>query len=106
MTNVTQLRRTQVQDAADVNEERLARFFIKTNGTYQMEPRIRECMTFAEHNVIQDPPFPRLDLISCRNLMIYIEPELQQKILNLFGFASLSPPGAALYFVRILFRDI
>ncbi len=44
-------------------------------------------MTFAEHNVIQDPPFLRMDLISCRNLMIYIEPEVQQKILNLFGFA-------------------
>ena len=73
--------------AGDVNEERLARFFIKKDSIYQIEPRIRECVTFAEHNVIQDPPFLRMDLISCRNLMIYIESEVQQKILNLFGFA-------------------
>jgi two-component system CheB/CheR fusion protein len=73
--------------AADVNEERLARFFIKKDSIYQIEPRIRECVTFAEHNIIQDPPFLRMDLISCRNLMIYIEPEVQQKVLNLFGFA-------------------
>jgi two-component system CheB/CheR fusion protein len=73
--------------AADVNEERLARFFIKKDSIYQIEPRIRECVTFAEHNAIQDPPFLRMDLISCRNLMIYIEPEVQQRILNLFGFA-------------------
>jgi two-component system, chemotaxis family, CheB/CheR fusion protein len=73
--------------AGDVSEERLSRFFIKKDTIYQIEPRIRECVTFAEHNVIQDPPFLRMDLISCRNLMIYIEPEVQQKILNLFGFA-------------------
>jgi two-component system, chemotaxis family, CheB/CheR fusion protein len=73
--------------AGDVSEERLARFFIKRDSTYQIEPRIRECVTFAEHNVIQDPPFMRMDLISCRNLMIYVEPEVQQKLLNLFGFA-------------------
>ncbi len=73
--------------AGDVSEERLAQFFIKKDSIYQIEPRIRECVTFAEHNVIQDPPFLRMDLISCRNLMIYIEPEVQQKILNLFGFA-------------------
>src|SRR5688572_28759085 len=73
--------------ADDVDEERLARFFIKKDSIYQIEPRIRDCVTFAEHNVIQDPPFLRMDLISCRNLMIYIEPEVQQKILNLFGYA-------------------
>ena len=73
--------------AADVSEERLARFFIKKDSIYQIEPRIRECVTFAEHNAIQDPPFLRMDLISCRNLMIYIEPKVQQKVLNLFGFA-------------------
>jgi len=73
--------------AADVNEERLARYFTKRDGTYQIEQRIRECVIFAEHNLIQDPPFLRMDLISCRNLMIYIEPEVQRKTLNLFGFA-------------------
>ena len=64
---------------ADVSEERLARFFIKQDGTYQIDQRIRECVTFAEHNVIGDPPFLRMDLICCRNMMIYIEPEMQRK---------------------------
>jgi two-component system, chemotaxis family, CheB/CheR fusion protein len=73
--------------AGDLSEGRLARFFTRKDSTYQIEQRIRECVTFAEHNVIQDPPFLRMDLISCRNLMIYIEPEVQKKILNLFGFA-------------------
>ena len=73
--------------AGDVSEERLARFFIKQDGSYQIDQRIRGCVTFAEHNVFGDPPFLRMDLITCRNLMIYIEPEMQRKIINLFGFA-------------------
>ena len=81
--------------AGDLSEERLARFFIKQNGSYQIDPRIRECITFAEHNVFGDPPFLRMDLISCRNLMIYIEPEMQGKIINLFGFAL--KPGRYLF---------
>ena len=79
----------------DVSEERLARFFIKQDGSYQIDQRLRECVTFAEHNVFGDPPFLRMDLICCRNLMIYIEPEMQRKILNLFGFAL--KPGRYLF---------
>jgi two-component system, chemotaxis family, CheB/CheR fusion protein len=80
---------------ADVSEERLARFFVKKDGTYQIDKRVREAVTFAEHNVITDPPFLRMDLISCRNLMIYIEPEVQRKVINLFAFALL--PGKYLF---------
>ena len=78
--------------AADVSEERLARFFVKKENVYQIDSTIRECVTFAEHNVMTDPPFLRMDLISCRNLLIYIQPEVQRKVLNLFGFA-LKPAG-------------
>jgi two-component system CheB/CheR fusion protein len=80
---------------ADVSEERLARFFVKRDGAYQIDKRVREAVTFAEHNVITDPPFLRMDLISCRNLMIYIEPEVQRKVLNLFAFAL--NPGKYLF---------
>jgi len=80
---------------ADVSEERLARFFVKKDGAYQIDKRVREAVTFAEHNVITDPPFLRMDLISCRNLMIYIEPEVQRKVINLFAFAL--NPGRYLF---------
>ncbi|HZA54299.1 MAG TPA: CheR family methyltransferase [Candidatus Udaeobacter sp.] len=77
---------------ADLSEERLARFFTKKDGTYQIAKHVREVVTFAEHNVITDPPFLKMDLISCRNLLIYIEPEIQKRVLNLFAFA-LKPLG-------------
>jgi two-component system CheB/CheR fusion protein len=72
--------------AADMSEERLARFFIKQDGTYRVDKQVREAVTFAAHNVLLDPPFLNMDLISCRNLLIYIEPEMQKKILSLFAF--------------------
>ncbi|MBI4523060.1 MAG: PAS domain-containing protein [Deltaproteobacteria bacterium] len=77
---------------ADLSEERLARFFVKKDGTYQIAKQAREVVTFAEHNVIFNPPFLKMDLISCRNLLIYIEPEIQKKVLNLLAFA-LNPGG-------------
>jgi two-component system CheB/CheR fusion protein len=61
----------------DVNSERLKRFFIKENDRYRIKKSIREMLVFAAHNVIMDPPFTKLDLISCRNLLIYFGPELQ-----------------------------
>ena len=76
---------------ADVSEERLARFFGKKDSVYQVVKGVREVITFAEHNVITNPPFMRMDLISCRNLMIYVEPEMQKKIANLFAFALKAP---------------
>ncbi|HXV81015.1 MAG TPA: chemotaxis protein CheB, partial [Candidatus Binatia bacterium] len=78
--------------AADLTEERLARFFIKQDATYQVDKQVREAVTFAPHNLLADPPFSNLELISCRNLLIYIEPAMQKKILGLFTFA-LKPSG-------------
>jgi two-component system, chemotaxis family, CheB/CheR fusion protein len=78
--------------ASDVSEERLARFFIKKDGSYQINKEIRESVTFAAHNLLVDPPFMKMDLISCRNLLIYIEREMQKKLCTLFAFA-LNPGG-------------
>src|SRR5688572_23438782 len=78
--------------ASDLSEERLARFFTKQDGTYQIDKQVREAVTFAAHNVVMDPPFLNMELISCRNLLIYIEPEMQKKILSLFAF-GLQPGG-------------
>jgi two-component system, chemotaxis family, CheB/CheR fusion protein len=76
----------------DVSEDRLQRFFVEENGGYRLVKRMRESVIFARHNLFGDPPFSRLDLISCRNLLIYFEPELQQKVLPLFHYA-LNPDG-------------
>jgi two-component system CheB/CheR fusion protein len=76
----------------DVNPQRLKRFFIKEENGFRIKKDIREDVVFAIQNVIKDPPFTRLDIISCRNLMIYIEPELQNKLIPLFHY-SLKPGG-------------
>lgn len=73
--------------SADVSPERLRRFFTKSDEHYQVNKRLRETIMFATHNVISDTPFSRLDLICCRNLLIYLEPETQQRLLSLFHFA-------------------
>ncbi|RMF04389.1 MAG: chemotaxis protein CheR, partial [Chloroflexi bacterium] len=73
--------------AADVSAERLARFFYKDDNTYRIKKSIRDMVVFAEQNVIDDPPFSKMDLISCRNLLIYLESELQKRILPLFHYA-------------------
>jgi two-component system CheB/CheR fusion protein len=78
--------------AVDLSEERLARFFIKQDSTYQIDKQVREAVVFALHNVLLDPPFLNMELITCRNLLIYIEPEMQKKVLSLFAFA-LKPNG-------------
>ena len=76
----------------DVNPQRLKRFFIKEENEYRIRKEIREDVVFAIQDVIKDPPFTRLDIISCRNLMIYLEPELQNKLIPLFHY-SLRPGG-------------
>src|SRR5205085_7534050 len=81
--------------AADVSPERLKQFFVKGEHTYRISKEIRDVVVFAEQNVISDPPFSKLDLISCRNLMIYLESAVQKKILSLFHFA-LRPGGCLL----------
>ncbi len=81
--------------AADVSPERLNRFFVPAAGGYQVSKSIRETVIFAVQNLIMDPPFTRLDLVSCRNLLIYLTPELQKKVLPLFHY-SLNPDGVLL----------
>lgn len=71
----------------DVSPERLRRFFAKEEAGYRVKKEIREMVVFAIHNVIKDPPFTKLDLVSCRNLMIYLEPQLQSSLINAFHFA-------------------
>src|SRR5258706_5136147 len=72
---------------AEVRPERLARFFVKSNGNYRVIQSIRDMCTFARQDLTQDPPFSRIDLISCRNVLIYLEPLLQKRILAGFHYA-------------------
>lgn len=81
--------------AADVSPERLRRFFIKEDAGYRVKKEIREMVVFAVQNVIKDPPFTKLDLLSCRNLMIYLEPELQARLIPAFHYAL--KPGGVLF---------
>jgi len=80
---------------ADVSPERINRFFSVENEGYRMNTDIREMVVFAPQNVIKDPPFTRLDFLSCRNMLIYMEPELQKKLLALFYY-SINPGGIML----------
>jgi two-component system CheB/CheR fusion protein len=73
--------------AADVSEARLARFFQKEPGGYRVLPDLRSAVVFTIQDVLTDPPFSRLDLISCRNLLIYLQPEAQAKVISIFHFA-------------------
>ena len=73
--------------AASVPPSRLRRFFDKLDGSYQIKKSLRELIVFAPQNLLRDPPFSRLDLITCRNLLIYLEPEAQQRVAALFHFS-------------------
>jgi two-component system CheB/CheR fusion protein len=73
--------------AADVSPERLNRFFMANDHGYSVGKEIREMVIFAPQNVIMDPPFTRLDFLTCRNLLIYLGPELQKKLLPLFHYS-------------------
>jgi two-component system CheB/CheR fusion protein len=73
--------------AEDVSLERLNRYFIKKKDTYQVTKNIREMVIFSIHNVINNPPFHKIDLLSCRNLLIYFQQPLQTRILSTFQFA-------------------
>jgi len=77
---------------ADVSPARLNRFFLATEDGYFINTEIRETIVFAQHNIIMHPPFTKIDILSCRNLLIYLEPELQKKLLSLF-FYSLNNKG-------------
>lgn len=73
--------------AADADSERLSRYFIRKGEKYQISPAIREMVIFAYHNIFKDPPFRQIDLISCRNLLIYLQVVLQKRVLTNFRFS-------------------
>ena len=79
----------------DVSAGRLKRFFTKEGGGYRIKQSLREMVLFAGHNALHDPPFSRIDLISCRNLFIYLQPAAQLRLLETFHFAS--NPGGILF---------
>ncbi len=72
---------------ADVPVEYLKKYFVYQDGIYQVSRKLRETVVFAHHNVLKDPPFTKIDLISCRNLLIYMQSSLQQKVMSLFNFS-------------------
>jgi two-component system CheB/CheR fusion protein len=80
---------------ADVSPERIARFFVPEGENYRVDTTIREMVVFAPQNVIKDPPFTKLDILTCRNMLIYMEPALQKKVIGLFNY-SLNPGGIML----------
>jgi two-component system CheB/CheR fusion protein len=79
----------------DISPERLSRYFIKKDTVYKIRENIRETVIFAEHDINKDPPFSKMDLISCRNLLIYMGAGLQKRLLPLFRYA-LNPDGVLL----------
>ena len=76
----------------ELSAKRLRRFFVKSDHGYQVKKGVREMCLFARHNAVKDPPFSKLDLISCRNVMIYLGPVLQKQLLPIFHYA-LKPDG-------------
>jgi two-component system CheB/CheR fusion protein len=74
-------------DLAGLSDSRVQQFFTKLDGSYQVNKIIREMCVFANHNLLKDPPFSKVDLVSCRNVMIYFEPVLQKRALNTFHYA-------------------
>jgi two-component system CheB/CheR fusion protein len=73
--------------ASDLSPERLERNFVKEDGGYRVAKDIREMCLFSTHDLVKDPPFSRIDLVSCRNLLIYFEPALQQRVITTFHYA-------------------
>jgi two-component system, chemotaxis family, CheB/CheR fusion protein len=80
---------------AEVSPDRIKQFFTPESHGYIVNTNIREMVIFATQNIIKDPPFTKLDILSCRNLLIYMEPELQKKLIVLFHY-SLNPGGVML----------
>jgi two-component system, chemotaxis family, CheB/CheR fusion protein len=80
---------------ADVTPDRLNRFFVAIDEGYRVNAEIREMLVFAQHNIIMHPPFTKIDILSCRNLLIYMDNELQKKLLGLFYY-SINPEGIML----------
>ncbi|MFW6276359.1 MAG: chemotaxis protein CheB [Bacteroidota bacterium] len=74
---------------ADVPEELLQKYFTKQGNNYHVNEQIRQMVIFARHSIIKDPPFSKMDMVSCRNLLIYLQPILQNKVLKAFSFSLL-----------------
>lgn len=81
--------------AADLSPKLLSKYFHRREEHYQIDRSIREMVVFAQHNLIKDPPFTNIELVSCRNLLIYLQPVLQRKAMELMNF-SLNPQGILL----------
>ena len=81
--------------ALDVSPERLRKYFVPDGDFYRVRKEVRELVLFAPHNVLRDPPFSKLDLVSCRNLLIYLNREIQERVLATFHFSML--PSAYLF---------
>src|SRR5215475_5154703 len=81
--------------AVDVSPQRLERYFLREDGVYRVRKEIREMVVFAPQNVIKHPPFTKLDILSCRNLLIYLNAEVQKKLLPIFHYAL--KPGGVLF---------
>ncbi len=81
--------------SADVSPKRLERFFTPVDGYYRIKKEIREMLVFAPQNLVDDPPFTKLDLLSCRNLLIYFDAKLQQRLMPMFHYAL--RPGGLLF---------
>ncbi len=81
--------------AVDVSPERLARFFVKEEGGYRVRKELRDMVVFATQNLVSDPPFTKLDILCCRNVLIYLQPDLQRKIMPMFLYAL--APGGVLF---------
>lgn len=79
----------------EVAPERLRRWFVKEGDTYVVNKELRELCVFSQHSIVKDPPFSRLDLVSCRNLLIYLDAELQNRVIPIFHFAI--RPGGYLF---------
>ncbi|KAF2514864.1 PAS domain S-box protein [Flavobacterium foetidum] len=84
-----------LNDTADVSPERLRRFFNKEGDRYRIRREVRETIMFATHNFLKDPPFSHLDMVSCRNVMIYLNQVAQERVVETFHFAL--KPGAFLF---------
>ncbi len=77
---------------ADLTPDQISKYFLRRDNTFEISREIRKMVVFAQHNLIKDPPFTNIELVSCRNLLIYLQPVLQGKVLEMFNF-SLNPGG-------------
>ncbi len=84
---VARIGRYPATSAENIPQKRLKQFFTPEDGTYRINSDLREMCLFSPHNLLRDPPFSRLDLISCRNLLIYLGSELQERVIPLFHYA-------------------